>query len=64
VHDSEQKRVQLQQHIQQTATKIQDEANNNKAYQDEIIRENRQLQDEVMRIKGECDRLERAQAEL
>jgi len=32
VHDSEQKRVQLQQHIQQSANKMQEDAYKNKAY--------------------------------
>ncbi len=35
-----------------------------KNYQDELLRENRQLQDEVAKIKADYDRLERGKLEM
>ena len=57
-------RAQLQQHIQQSAMQMHEEAMKHKNYQDELLRENRQLQDEVAKIKGDYDRLERGKLEM
>ena len=49
-HDSELKRAQLQDHIQYTAQLIKDDAAKNKRYQDDLITENKALQDEILRL--------------
>ena len=41
-----------------------DEALKHKSYQDEILKENRQLQDEVAKVKADYDRLERAKLDM
>ena len=43
MHDSELKRAQLQDHIQQTAMKMEEDASKNKMYLEEIINENKSL---------------------
>jgi hypothetical protein len=43
---------------------MHEEAMKHKNYQDELLRENRQLQDEVAKIKADYDRLERGKLEM
>eukprot|EP00347_Sterkiella_histriomuscorum_P021380 403334174 len=48
---SEIKRVELQTHIKETSIKIQEDARQNKQFQDRVIEENMNLQREVLRLK-------------
>jgi hypothetical protein len=41
-----------------------DEVAKHRAYQDEILKDNRLLQDEVNRLKADCDRQERAKLDI
>lgn len=43
---------------------MHDEAMKHKTYQDEVLRENRELMDEISKIKADYDRLERAKLDM
>ena len=64
VHDSEQKRALLQQHINQSALTLKQDADNNRRYQDELANENNQLREQLAQQKADYDRLERIKLEL
>lgn len=49
--DSESKRVELQVFIKQTSVRIQETSVENKSFQDALINENSQLQNEVQRLR-------------
>lgn len=49
-HDSELKRAQMQDFLQVTAVKMQEDASKNKLFQDQIITENRQLSNDLRRL--------------
>ena len=49
--NSEIKRVELQAHIKQVSVQISEDASKNKQFQDKVIEENKQLQNEVLRLK-------------
>lgn len=49
-HDSELKRAQMQDFLQVTAVKMQEDASKNKLFQDQIIAENRQLSNDLRRL--------------
>ena len=54
-HDSELKRAQLQDFLQVTAVKMQEDASKNKLFQDQIIAENRQLSNDLRRLQELLD---------
>jgi DNA-binding transcriptional regulator GbsR (MarR family) len=53
--DSEQKRVELQEFIKQTAVKIEHQARENKQYQDSLNHTNSELQDEILRLREQLN---------
>ena len=48
---SEQQRSQLQEHIKQTGKDIDQDKDNNKAFQDKLIQENQEQREEIKRLK-------------
>ena len=54
-HDSELKRAQLQDFIQATAVQMQEDAAKNKLFQDQIISENKQLNNDIRRLQELLD---------
>ena len=54
-HDSELKRAQLQDFLQATAVQMQEDAAKNKLFQDQIISENKQLNNDIRRLQELLD---------